>query len=185
MTYVSAGDIVVKDGSTTIATMSPTTQGSIMNVYGANIMQDPGYKWAGGDTLSFTAAGATVSAFSGSVVAPGLMQNISPALSTTTPTMVPSNADFTVTWAPDGTSATASSIFVGGVKGNAPDGSIYCNGMDSAGTITVPQALLANLTGADSLQIVLSRLASSTVSTGNVKVIIAVSAETAGAGKLQ
>jgi hypothetical protein len=156
-----------------------------MNVYGANIQQDSAFKWVGGDTLSFTAAGATVNAFSGSVVAPGLMQNINPALSTMTPTMVPSSADFTVTWAPDGTSSTASSIFVGALKNMAPDGSIYCNGMDSAGSITVPQALLANMSSGDALQIVLTRLMSNTVMMGNANVIIAVSAETLGAGQIQ
>jgi hypothetical protein len=57
--------------------------------------------------------------------------------------------------------------------------------MDSAGSITVPQALLANMTTGDALQIVLTRLVSSTVTMGNVNVIIGVSAETLGAGQLQ
>jgi len=185
VTYVSAGDIVVKDGNIAIATMSPSTQGGVMDVYATSSQQDSTYKWAGGDTLSFTAAGGTVNAFSGTVVAPGLMQNITPALSTTTPTMVSASSDFTVTWTPAGTSGAASSIFVGATKNSTPDGSISCNGMDSAGTITVPQALLANMTSGDGLQIVLTRLVSSTLTAGNVKVAIGVSAETLGAGQLQ
>jgi hypothetical protein len=184
-TYVSAGDIVIKDGSNTIATMSPTTEGGIMNIYITTSQHDSTFQWAGGDTLNFAAAGGTVNAFSGSVVAPALMQNISPALSTTAPTMVSASSDFTVTWMPGGTSGAASSIFVGAMNGNTPDGSIYCNGMDSDGSITVPQALLANIATGDALQIVLTRVMTNIVTTGNVSVIIGVSAETLGAGKLQ
>lgn len=185
LAYVSAGDIVVKDGSTTIATMSPTTQSGVMNVYAASNQQDATYQWTGGDTLSFAAAGATVNAFSGTVVAPGLMQNINPAFSISTSTMVSATSDFTVTWTPGATSGAASSIYVNALMGMTPDGAISCNGMDSAGSITVPQALLANLTSGDALQIVLTRLVTSVVTTGNVKVLIGVSAETLGAGQLQ
>ncbi len=185
LTYVSAGDIVVKDGSSTIATMSASTQNGVMNVYATSNQQDATFKWAGGDTLTITAAGGTVNAFTGTVVAPGLMQNITPILSTTTPTTVSAGSDFTVGWTAGTTSGVASSVFVGAMKGMTPDGSISCNGMDSDGSITVPKALLANLTTGDDLTIVLTRLASSPVTTGNVSVLIAVSAETLGTGKLQ
>jgi hypothetical protein len=185
VTYVSAGDIVVNDGSTAIATISPTTQSGAMNAYVTSSQQDSTFKWAGGDTLSFAATGGTVNAFSGTVVAPGLIQNIDPAFSTMTPTMVPSSSDFTVTWSPDATAGAAASIFVGATKGSTADGSIACNGMDSAGSITVPSTLLANMTSGDTLQIVLTRLVSTTVTTGNVKVAIGVSAETLGSGQLQ
>jgi hypothetical protein len=185
LTFVSAGDIVVKDGSNAIATMSASTQGGVMDVYATNSQQTSTFKWAGGDTLTFTAAGGTVNAFSGTVVAPDLMQNITPILSTMTPTMVPAGSDFTVGWTAGTTSGVASSLFVGALKGMTPDGSIYCNGMDSVGSITVPQALLANITSGDDLQIVVTRLVSNTVKAGNVTVLIGVSAETLGAGKLQ
>jgi hypothetical protein len=184
-TYVSAGDIVVRDGSNAIATMSPTMQNGVMNVYVASSQQDQTYQWAGGDTLSFSATGGMVDAFSGTVVAPALMQGINPALSTMTPTMVSSSSDFTITWTPAATSGVASGIFVSALKGSVPDGSISCNGTDSAGSITVPKALLANMSTGDDLQIVLSRLVSTTVTSGNVTVIIGVSAETLGAGQLQ
>jgi hypothetical protein len=185
LTYVSAGDIVVKDGSNTIATMSAGTQGGVMNVYTTSSQQVATLKWQGGDTLSFTAAGGTVNAFSGTVVAPELMQNITPILSTMTPTMVSASSDFTVGWTAGTTSGVACSVFVGASKGMTPDGSISCNGMDSAGSITVPAALLAKMASGDDLTIVVTRLASSTVTAGNVKVLIGVSAETLGVGKLQ
>jgi hypothetical protein len=185
LTYVTAGDIVIKDGSNAIATMSAGTQNGVMNVYTTNSQQDSMFKWAGGDTLTFTAAGGTVNAFSGTVVAPDLMQNITPILSTMTATSVPANSDFTVGWTAGTTSGVASSVFVGAMKGMTPDGSIYCNGMDSAGSITVPQTLLANMTSGDDLQIVVTRLVSTTVKAGNVTVLIGVSAETLGVGKLQ
>ena len=184
LTFVSAGDIVIKDGSNSIVTMSPSTQGGVMDVYSTSSQQAPSFQWSGGDTLTFTASGAAVNAFSGSVVAPALMQDISPAFSTTTPTMVSASSDFTVTWTAGNTGA-ASGIFVGAMKGMTGDGSISCNSMDSAGSITVPQALLANLTSGDDLTIVLTRLVSKPVTTGNVSVIIGVSAETLGTGKLQ
>jgi len=185
VTFVSAGNIVINDGSSTIATMSPGTQGGVMNVYAANSQQDSMLKWAGGDTLTFAAAGGSVNAFSGTVVAPGLMQNITPILSTTTATTVPASSDFTVGWTAGTTSGVAASVFVGAMKGMTADGSIYCNGMDSDGSITVPKALLANIASGDDLQIVVTRLASNTVTAGNVTVLIGVSAETLGVGKLQ
>jgi len=49
----------------------------------------------------------------------------------------------------------------------------------------VPKALLANIASGDDLQIVVTRLASNTVTAGNVTVLIGVSAETLGVGKLQ
>lgn len=184
-TYVSAGDLVVKDGSNTIATMSPGTQNGAINVYGTSSQQGSTFKWAGGDTLSFTAAGGTVDAFSGTVVAPGLMQNIDPALGTTMPTMIPIGSDFTVSWTPGGTSGVGCSIYLSATKSSTPDGSITCTGMDSAGTLTVPQALLAKMTTGDTLQIVLTRITSSLVTTGNANVVIGVAAETLAAGQLQ
>ncbi|HEX8793957.1 MAG TPA: hypothetical protein VF765_23610 [Polyangiaceae bacterium] len=183
--YVSAGVIVVKDGSNTIATMSPSTQGSIVNAYDATSQQDQTYRWAGGDTLSFAAAGGTVNAFSGTVVAPGLMQGIAPPLGTMMGTMVRSTSDFTLTWEPGTVSGATSSIYIGAANGGMPDGSIHCNGMDSDGSITVPQALLARFSGGDALQIVLTRLVSTAMTTGNVSVLIAVSAETLGLAQLQ
>jgi hypothetical protein len=185
LTYVSAGDIVIKDGSNPIATLSPSTQGGVMDVYATSSQQVATFQWAGGDTLTFTAAGGTVDGFSSTVVTPALMQGISPALSTMTPTTVSASSDFTVTWTPGATSGATSGIFVGALKGMTPDGSISCNGMDSAGSITVPQALLANMTSGDDLQIVLTRLVSSMSTAGNVDVLIGVSAETLGSGKLQ
>jgi hypothetical protein len=185
LSFVSAGNIVVKDGSTTIATISPSTQGSVMNAYVENSQQSSTFKWAGGDTLSFTASGGTVNAFSGSVVAPPLMQMITPIFDPMTATNVPASSDFTVGWMAGTTQGAMASLFMAAMKGSTPDGSIFCNGMDSAGTITVPQVLLAKMTNGDALQIVLTRLVSTTVSAGNVNVIIGASAETLGAGQLQ
>jgi hypothetical protein len=160
------------------------TIGGTMNTYTDNSATDAMLKWAAGDTLGFTAAGATVNAFTATVVAGGFMQGINPALGGAALT-VPKASDFTITWTAGTTAGSLAFFALAALKGSTSDGTITCQVMDSAGTLTVPRALLGMMTTGDNLTIALDRLTTNKVTTGNVTVRVDAFAETAGAGKLQ
>lgn len=182
---VSAGTITIDQGTTKIGTMAPMTIGTTMNVYTDTSGTDATLKWAGGDTLGFTAAGATVNAFTATVVAGGFMQNVNPALSRTTTLTVPKASDFTITWTAGTTAGSLAYFVIAALDGSTSDGTIACQVMDSAGTVTVPKALLGNMMTGDNLTLALDRLRTNEVTMGNVTVRVDAFTETAGIGKLQ
>jgi hypothetical protein len=135
-TLESAGTITVDDGTTTIGTLLPTD-------YVESSKTTPTFTWMGGDTLNVSATGATVDAFNLSVRAPRLLAAITPAL--TSPLSVSISKDFVVSWKPS-TEMCAQVEF--GFSQGATLPYIGCVADDSAGTITVPKALLSKFTAA-------------------------------------
>jgi hypothetical protein len=114
------------------------------------------------------------------------MQNVNPALGAT-PLTVPKASDFTMTWTAGTTAGSLAYLGIDASKTGVAvsDGTITCFDKDSTGTITVPKALLANMTTGDDLTIGLNRLTTNTVATGNVTVTVDAFAQTAGTGTLQ
>ncbi len=172
-TPVSAGGITVKDGTSTIATMTPTgtTYTPITNQPTTTLT------WVDGDSLDISAAGDTVHAFSGSVTAATLFAAVTPALSFTTPTNVPRASDFTVTW----TAKTGSILLtMSALKVAVSDGTISCTASSDTGTITVPHDLMANFTAADTGVVTLSRTSSGAAAPDNAAITLNSSTSTGG-----
>lgn len=179
VSLVSAGTITVDDGTTAIAALNPGTNEG----YGIASTNNPSVKWQPGDTLSFSAAGATVQSFKGSVVAVQDFAGVTPALSYTTPSTVPIKSDFVVTWTAGNGSTVR--LFVDALKGTAQQGAITCDAPDSAGSVTVPAALLGHLATGDTGVATLTRGTTSTVKGGNAQVSILSSVTTGGSLKFQ
>jgi hypothetical protein len=164
-TAVSAGGITLKDGTTTMTTMTPTG-----TTYTA--VSDPpttALTWNAADMLSVSAAGDTVHAFSGSVAAVGLFAGVTPALSVITPTAITRSQDFTITWT---AGAGNISLSLSATKNlSTPDGAIVCTAADT-GTMTVPTALLTQFSTGDKGFVILTRTASSDASNDNATITI-------------
>ena len=164
-TAVSAGGITAKDGSNTIATMSPngTTYTAVTNPPTSSLT------WNAGDSISVNAAGDTVHAFSGSVNAVALFAGVTPALSFLTPTQIPRSSDFTITWT-GGTGAIE--VILTAQKLTQNDGVITCSASSDSGTMTVPHDLLGNLNANDTGTITLVRTISADASPDNATVTL-------------
>ncbi len=143
LTPVSAGEITVQGANgRTIATLDPDPASAYTPAQSGG---DPALVWMPGDKLGVSAAGsmAGVGPFVGSIPTGDLIAGAMAAgkpLSTTTPALVDTTVDLVVTWTVD-TTAMAESVVVG-VAGTMHTNAIVCRVMDSAGTVTVPAALL-------------------------------------------
>ncbi len=178
-TAVSAGGITVKDGSNTVATMSPngTTYTAVTNPPTSSLT------WNAGDGLAVTAAGDTVHAFSGTVNAVALFAGVTPALSYLTPTAIPRSSDFTVTWTAGTGGVTVLLSALKNVTQN--DGVITCTSSTDTGTMTVPHALLGNLSANDTGTITLARTISADASPDNADVTLQSVTSTGGSVTFQ
>lgn len=177
-TPVSAGGITVKDGQTTIATMSPngTTYTAVSNP------PTTALTWNAGDSLDVTAAGDTVHAFSGSVASVALFAGVTPALSILAPIAIPRSSDFTITW----TAATGSiGVAMSATKGVSPDGVITCSSSSDTGTMTVPKALLQNFSAGDTGYVSMSRIISAAASNDNATITLASTTAASGSATFQ
>jgi hypothetical protein len=97
--------------------------------------------------------------------------------------MVPQSSDFTVTWTGGMANAVDDLMVVS--AGSGSNGTIHCDDVpDTAGSITVPSALLANLPKG-TLTIALTRIVTATATGANVTVTIQAPATLAGLGTLQ
>ena len=177
--FVSAGAITFKDGTAAIAALNPGTNGA----YGISSANNPSVKWQPGDTLAVSAAGSAVKSFTGNLVTVQDFAGVTPALSYTTPATVPITADFAVKWTPG--SASTVRLFVDAVKGTAQVGSIACDVADSAGSATVPAALLSKLTTGDGGVITLTRATVTPATDGNATVDLLSTVTTGGTAKFQ
>jgi len=134
---LTAGTLTVTDGSNTLATLTSPD-------YVASSMTSATVTWKPGDTLLVAATGGGIDAFSISVGTPKLLTGITPSLS---PSLaVSTSADLVVSWDP-GTESCSKVTF--GLSQGAGMPNIGCVADDSAGTLTVPKALLAMLTVTD------------------------------------
>lgn len=177
-TAVSAGAITIKDGTTTLTTMTPsgTSYTAVTNPPTSALT------WNAGDSLAVSAPGDTVHAFSGNVSAAALFVGVAPALSLITPVVVPRSSDFTVTW----TSASGSiQLIAAAIKGTSSDGVITCSSATDTGTMTVPSSLLQKFTAADTGVITLSRTISADASSDNATVTLSSSTSASGTATFQ
>jgi hypothetical protein len=171
----NAGIIAVTDGSITIANITPSASA---NTGGYSVPQSVGM-WNAGDTLSVTAPGATIHAFSGNVAAVSALAGVMPSLASG-PT-VSRSTELVVSWTTD-TKTTGSSVqfAVADMAGNA----VACQVPDAAGMVTVPIALLAMTTpGAAILS--LQRTLSTIAADANATVAIQSAALVVGNASLQ
>jgi hypothetical protein len=172
-TAIGAGALTIKDGTTTLATMTPS---------GASytpVTNPPttALTWNAGDTLAVSAAGDAVHAFNGNVTAVGALLGVTPALSLTTPVLVSRASDFNVKW----TSATgAIQLVLVALKGTSADGTITCSSATDPGTMTVPSTLLQKFSAADTGIISLSRTMSADASPDNATVTLSSSTSISG-----
>ena len=168
-TPVSAGGITIKDGTTTIGTMSPngTTYPTLTSGTTSTL------KWTDGDKLDVSAAGDTVHAFSGSVTTVSLLAGVQPALSFTQPTVISKSQNFTISWT-SGTGAVALTL-----TQTAAQGVITCESATDTGTFTVDKSLLANFTAVAGA-ISLTRSNTADASPDNADVTLSSSTSTSG-----
>ncbi len=176
----SAGTITIKDGTSTLANLNPGTNGAYGITSGA---MNPTVKWTAGDTLAVSAAGATVDAFTGNLVTVVDLAGVTPVLSLKTATSVPLASPLVVSW----TAGTATTVRVTllAAKGTAGDGLISCSVDDSAGTVTVPTALLSKFATGDTGALSLTRQSTNTATGANVTVQLLSSTTSTGLVKFQ
>ncbi len=170
---VSAGTITITDGTAAIAALKPGSNGG----YAIASANNPSVKWQPGDTLTFAASGGVVQAFQGHLVTMQDFSGVTPALSSTA-TNVPIASDFVVKWTP-GNGTTVRLIVA------AKPGTFTCDASDSAGTVTVPAALLSHLAAGDTGIATLIRGAATPVSDGNATVDLLASVTMSGSLKFQ
>jgi hypothetical protein len=169
-TPVSAGGITLKDGATTIGTMSPTgTTYTALNSGTTNTL-----KWTDGDSITVSAAGDTVHPFSGSVATVTLFAGVSPALSFVPGTTISKSQNFTISWTA-GTGATSLLLSEGNIVG----GTISCTATTDPGTFTIDKSLLASLTSLTGT-ITLSRTNEADASPDNATITLESTTSTSG-----
>ncbi len=173
-TLVSAGVITIHDGS---AQLGQLTFDAGDGYNALDSITDTTLLWGSGDTITISATGATVPAFSGTVVVPDDLTVTSPTLSLTTPTTVPVASDLVISWT---TNAQTVDVFL---AGSVSGPSIFCTGTGAAGGLTVPHQLLGNLSGDGFVQVLAGNF--TTVGGGNSISLSAVPGPVMGAATFQ
>jgi hypothetical protein len=157
---LTAGTLTVTDGAKTLA--------SLASPYVASSMSTATLTWKPGDTLLVAATGGGIDAFSISVGTPELLTGISPSLSASL--AVSTSADLIVSWDPG---AESCSKITFGLSQGAGMPNIGCVADDSAGTLTVPKALLGMLTVTDGTAVMQRLEPAYAVSTHDVVEVLA------------
>ncbi len=179
VTFDSAGVITIKDGTTAVAALMPASN----NGYAISSANNPSVKWNAGDTLSFSGAGATVDAFTGNLATVADFAGVTPALSLTTATTVPLASAFTLSWTPG--TGTNVRLIVGAFEKTTGEGSITCDAADTAGTVTVPTALLSKFASGDTGVLTLTRSNVVAATDANTTIDLISTTSTAGTLKFQ
>jgi hypothetical protein len=138
------GTITIDDGSQLLATMnafgSPAVYPDALSILNSSI------RWAPGDTFNVSAAGASLAGFSGSIVAPGPVTGLIPALPTGSPVFTQSIAsDLTVHWTPDANSTD----FTWLLQSPGGDALLECNEPQSQGSFAVDHSFFAGFAPTD------------------------------------
>jgi hypothetical protein len=178
-TLVSAGNITVADNGSTLGTLTFAST-PIPGYTPLSSTTTSTLTWASGDSLTVTAAGATVDAFNGTVKAPGLISGVNPALSSTM--TIPLTSSWSVSWTPD--TQSGESMIVN-LLDDTLHSAITCTAQDSAGTVSFPASLLSHFTSTDSARVALSRSAATAPSDGNTAVNVLAGVNVAGTGTFQ
>ena len=129
----TAGTITVSDGTSTLGTLAPPA-------YGATSAATSTFTWTPGTALKVASSGGTIDAFSATIVAPGVLNGLMPSFSANIDVSLKS--DLVVSWT---ASTRACSEISFGLSQGAGMPHIGCVAPDSAGTLTVPAALLGML----------------------------------------
>ncbi len=130
----SAGTLTIKDGANTLATLQSPN-------YVATSATLTTLTWAAGATLSVSTSGGTLDAFTANLKAPALLAGLTPSFTATVPVTL--SSDFVVSWTPSNEACSQISF---GFSQGAGMAYIGCVVDDSAGTVTVPKALLGMFT---------------------------------------
>ncbi len=145
-TSVSAGTVAFTDSGAGIGHVAYGTTGYPPLTSTAT----PTFTWLPGDTLGVRNGGATVDKFAGTVVAPQAVTGLVPALSATA-VSIPRGRDLAVSWTASGDTQLSFAI------SDSLVGAVTCTVADSAGTLTVPAALLGHFGAGDTGAIVVTR----------------------------
>jgi hypothetical protein len=175
-TLVSAGGITVVDSGATIGTLTFTS--------GYYILSGPTstFTWKPGDSLTVSAAGATVDSFSETVTAPGTISGLNPTLSTT-PTDITLSSNWSLSWTPD--ARGGETMIVALTDETVANGEISCSVQDSAGTVTLPATLLGNFTPGHMARLIATRLSVVHPNDSNTQVNLVAGVEVGGSAKFK
>lgn len=163
-TDVSAGTITVTGGTNDL-TMQPTTTNSTI-LYSASNEEE---LWDGTQTLTFSAAGDTVPAFSTDVSPPADVTLQSPALPAQgSPLQVDASSDLDIEWDTSNLSSGRFTVLLGRTTAN----SVRCDWSATSGSQTIPSSLLSDIEDVPSPTYSFSVEAGQTVTTGDYEVAI-------------
>jgi len=140
ITLLSAGVLTVKDGASTLATLSYQADDAGMGDYEIDSNKTPSLTWSAGAMLSASATGAAIPAFSADITAPQDIAGLSPALSLTSPVSVPTSSPFVLSWNPSSDGAQMV-LVIGGDTGTTAS----CTVAESAGSVSVPASILQKI----------------------------------------
>jgi hypothetical protein len=129
-----------QDGTTTLATIPYVGDDAGDGDYEIDSNSTPTLTWADGVTLTASATGAEIPAFTASITAPQDIAGLSPAFSLVAAVTIPTSSAFVVSWTPS-TDDGQFSLVLGDLTG----GTAQCTGAESAGSLTVPTAILQQL----------------------------------------
>jgi hypothetical protein len=128
----AAGDITIARSGTTLATLTGPVYSEVAST-----------DWSDGDTLDVWAAGGVVAPFSGTLTAPRLPAPSVPAIGAAA-VLISQNADFGISWTPEGSDGETMLLEIESAPANDVDG-VVCRETDLGGLIVVDASLLAAL----------------------------------------
>jgi hypothetical protein len=159
LAMVSAGTIALADKGTSIGavpfqgTTYPTSVGTS--------------SWGAGDTLSVTAPGDVVKAFTGSVVAPEVLVATAPTAASQSITK-----DMAITWTPSATPGATIIAYMGAAVDDTHRGTLKCLADDATGALTVPASILGHFRSGGTGALALARGNASFVASENANIEI-------------
>jgi hypothetical protein len=142
ISFLGAGTLTFNDDAKTLATL---TYSQSVGAYDTSSVTKPSLAWAAGDTLSVSATGGAIPAFSASIQVPEPITGVSPAFSLEKDINVAPSGAFVIHWTPAADDGTMSMVL--GYDVESHPGTIGCTAPQSAGTITVPASVMKELTG--------------------------------------
>jgi hypothetical protein len=161
---VRAGIILIQDGTQTLATLVPDGGRYYTS-------QTPLGHFNPGDTLGFSGSGDVVAAFDASLIAPGPVFGTMPRIGAAD-LVISRSSDWTLTWTPDSHANEEIQLTITDDINGLRARGIGCLADDSAGTVTVPAALLSKLNADDAGAILLDRLSVRFVNSGNASIAV-------------
>jgi len=139
---LGAGVITVKDGANTLATLPYDADDAGQGDYEIDSNGTPSLSWASGDTLSATATGGAIPAFSASITAPQDIAGLTPSLSLTTSATISTSSTLVVSWTPSSDDGQYVLVLANDTKAGA---TASCAVAESAGSVSVPASILQQL----------------------------------------